>query len=58
MKTEEKKEEIKNAAGIAEMLTANVKECSAEESEEILDALSLLTEEDLSISSSGKIELS
>ena len=58
MKTEEKKEDMKNAAGIAEMLTANLKECSREESEEILDAISRLTEEDLSISSSGKIELS
>ena len=39
------------------MLTANVSEACEEESKEILEALSRLTEEDLSLSSSRKIEI-
>ncbi len=38
-------------------LTLNVAEASEEESKEILDALSRLSEDDLSLSSSKKIEL-
>ena len=38
-------------------LTANIAESTKEESEEILEALSCLTEEDLSLGSSKKIDL-